>query len=196
MIEIIVKKRKIWERRRVIIGLNIGYLTSDKEDNELYSPYYIIDHIIKYLSKDKIVWTPFDCEWSAFYQRLKEEGYKVVRSSLQDGQDFFEYEPKEWDVIVSNPPFSIKDKVLERLYSFNKPFAILLPLNSLQGKTRYKYFRQGIQILSFDARVSYHDKKHMESVVKGSPFATAYFCRDLLPKDLIIEELITYERPL
>lgn len=96
----------------------------------------------------------------------------------------------------ANPPFSIKDKVLERLYSFNKPFAILLPLNSLQGKTRYKYFKQGIQILSFDARVCYHDKNHMDSVVKGSPFATAYFCRDLLPKDLIVEKLVTYERPL
>lgn len=178
------------------MGLNVGYLTSDKEDNELYSPYYITDHIIKYLPKDKVIWTPFDCEWSAFYQRLKEAGYKVVRSSLQDGQDFFEYEPDEWDIIVSNPPFSLKDKVLERLYSFNKPFAILLPLNSLQGKTRYKYFSQGIQILSFDARVSYHDKNHMDSVVKGSPFATAYFCRDLLPKDLIIEKLVTYERQL
>lgn len=97
---------------------------------------------------------------------------------------------------MSNPPFSLKDKVLERLYSFNKPFAILLPLNSLQGKTRYKFFKQGIQILSFDARVCYHDKDHMDVVVKGSPFATAYFCRDLLPKDLIIEKLVTYERPL
>ena len=36
----------------------------------------------------------------------------------------------------------------------------------------------------------------MDTVVKGSPFATAYFCRDLLPKDLIIEKLVTYERPL
>ena len=71
------------------------------------------------------------------------------------------YEPDRWDIIVSNPPFSLKNKVLERLYLFNKPFAILLPLNSLQGKARYKYFIQGIQILSFDARVSYHDKKRM-----------------------------------
>ncbi len=155
-----------------------------------------MDHIIKYLPKDKVIWTPFDCEWSAFYQRLKEEGYKVVRSSLQEGQDFFEYKPEQWDIIVSNPPFSLKDKVLEQLYSFNKPFAILLPLNSLQGKIRYKYFKQGIQILSFDARVCYHTREHMDNVVKGSPFATAYFCRDLLPKDLIIEKLVTYERPL
>lgn len=127
---------------------------------------------------------------------LKEEGYNVVRSSLAEGQDFFNYEPEKWDIIVSNPPFSIKDKVLERLYSFNKPFAVLLPLNSLQGKTRYKYFKDGIQILSFDARICYHNKEHMDSVVKGSPFATAYFCRDLLPKDLIVEKLVTYERPL
>ena len=59
------------------MGLNIGYLTSDKKDNELYSPYYIVDHIIKYLPKDKIIWLPFDEEWSAFYQRLKEKGYKI-----------------------------------------------------------------------------------------------------------------------
>lgn len=117
--------------------LNTGYLTSSREKNELYSPFYIVDHIMKYLPKDKVIWCPFDENWSAFYRRLKEGGFKVVRSSLLEGQDFFEFEPNEWDIIVSNPPFSVKDKVLERLYSFNKPFAILLPLNALQGKTRY-----------------------------------------------------------
>ena len=180
----------------IIIGLNIGYLTSDTEDNELYTPAFAVDPIIKYLPKDKIMWLPFDDEWSMFYQRLTEEGFKVIRSSLSEGKDFFEYEPDTWDFIVSNPPFSIKDKVLERLYSFNKPFAVLLPLNSLQGKTRYKYFSQGIQLLSFDARVSYHDREHMDKPVKGSPFATAYFCRDVLPRDLIVEKLITYDIPL
>ena len=181
------------------MALNVGYLTSNttKEGDNLYTPYYAVDHIIKYLPKDKIIWCPFDIDGlSAFSVRLKECGYKVISSHIAEGQDFFEYEPEHWDLIVSNPPFSIKDKVLERLYSFNKPFAVLLPLNSLQGKTRYKYFKDGIQILSFDARICYHDKDHMDSVVKGSPFATAYFCRNLLPKDLIIEKLVTYERPL
>ena len=123
--------------------LNIGYLSSDKTDNELYTPFYVVDPIIKYLPKDKIIWCPFDEKWSAFYVRLRELGYRVIRSSLSDGQDFFKYEPERWDLIVSNPPFSIKDKVLERLYSFQKPFAVLLPLNSLQGKSRYKYFAGG-----------------------------------------------------
>lgn len=113
-----------------------------------------------------------------------------------EGQNFFEYEPDKWDLIVSNPPFSVKDEVLERLYSFGKPFAILLPLPSLQGQNRYEHFKQGIQILTFDSRVSYHRKENMEKTKKGSPFATAYFCKDLLPNDLIVEKLITYERPL
>lgn len=123
-------------------------------------------------------------------------GWKVVRSSLSDEKDFFNYEPEDWDIVVSNPPFSIKDKVLERLYSFNKQFAILLPLPSLKGKNRFQYFKQGIQILSFDKRVAYHDGGHMNKFVKGTPFATAYFCRDILPNGLIVEELNEYEQPL
>lgn len=123
-------------------------------------------------------------------------GYRVVRSHINDGQDFFTYEPDEYDVIVSNPPFSMKDQVLKRLYELNKPFAILLPLNSLQGQTRYKYFKNGIQMLSFDKRVGYHNMKNMDVPVEGTPFATAYFCRDVLPKDLIVEELIKYSEPL
>lgn len=178
------------------MALNIGYLQSDKENNELYPPLYAVDPILKYIPKDKIIWCPFDEEWSAFYRRLKEEGYNVVRSSLKDGQDFFTYEPNKWDMIVSNPPFSSKDKVLERLYSFKKPFAILLPLNSLQGKTRFKFFTQGIQLLSFDSRISFHKPDSMDIVIKGSPFATAYFCKDLLPRDLIVEELKFYEKSL
>lgn len=192
------KTKKINTKKVVIIGLNVGYLTSDRANDSLFTPYYAVDHIIKYIPKDKIIWCPFDTNWSAFYQRLKEKGFNVVRSSLSEGQDFFDYEPDEWDLVVSNPPFSLKNEVLERLYSFNKPFAILLPLASLQGKARYKYFKQGIQILSFDTRIRFHDKDHMRQVINSnmSSFSTAYFCRDLLPKDLIVEKLITYERPL
>ena len=180
------------------MGLNTGYLTAEKTDesNENYTPYYGVDPIVKYISKDKIIWCPCDEEWSAFYQTFKQNGYQVIRSSLSEGKDFFTYEPDKWDVIVTNPPFNIKDKILERLYSFNKPFAVVLLMNSLQGKARYKYFKEGIQLLSFDKRICFHNPDSMEHYIKGSPFASAYFCRDLLPKNLIVEELIEYEKPL
>lgn len=71
-----------------------------------------------------------------------------------------------------------------------------MPLNSLQGKTRFEYFQQGVQLLSFDSRICFHTPDNMYETQKGTPFASAYFCRNLLPKDLIIEKLKIYEQPL
>lgn len=181
------------------MAINTGYLTANKTDeaDRMYTPFYAVEPIIKYLPKDKIIWCPFDEEeWSAYSITLKEHGYKVISSSLNKGQDFFTYQPEHWDVICSNPPFSKKDKILERLYSLGKPFAVLLPMNSLQGKSRYKYFKNGIQLLSFDQRIGFHNDGSMDRPIEGSPFASAYFCRGVLPEGLIVEELHKYDRSL
>lgn len=182
------------------MALNVGYLTCDrtKKGDEVYTPFYAVEPLLKYISKDKIIWMPFDEEWSAFYQLFSEHGYNIIRSSLKDGKDFFQYEPKEhYDVIISNPPFSKKDLILKRLNDLHKPFAILLPENSLQGQKRYNNcFQYGIQYLGFDRRIDYHTNNNFQTYTKGTPFASAYFCRDILPKDLIIEKLNKYERPL
>ena len=66
-------------------------------------------------------------------------------------------------------------------------------MNSLQGQMRFKYFKQGIQLLCFDKRIGYHNPQDYCTPVEGSPFATAYFCRGVLPKDLIVEELVKYD---
>lgn len=181
--------------------LNVGYLTSDTtaSGDEMYTPFYAVAPLIKHLknSGHKTVWCPFDEEWSAYVRMLREEGFKVIRSSLSDGKDFFEYEPDEqYDVIISNPPFSRKNEVLHRLDKFRKPFAILLPLNSLQGKSRFDVFKNGIQLLSFDQRIGFHTSKSMAEPIEGSPFVSAYFCRDFLSRDLIVERLDKYDRPL
>ena len=180
------------------MGLNVGYLKADrtKEGDEQYTPYYAAWPILKYIPNDMRIWTPFDREWSAFYQLFKENGYMVVRSDLSDGLDFFTYEPPKYDCIVSNPPFSQKSKVLKRLYELGKPFAMLLPLTSLQSIDRYKYFNQGIQILAFDKRIAFHNPQSMGRYKKGVSFAAVYFCRDILPRDLIMEELEEFEKPL
>ena len=172
-----------------------GYLEASDND-EMYSPYYCVDPIIKYIPKNKKIWCPFDKEWSAFVQSFKRGGYTVTRSHIDDGQDFFEYEPDDYDVIVSNPPFSIRDKILERLYELNKPFAVLLPTNSLQGKKRYELFKQGIQLLCFDSRIGFHYPDCMDVPKSWNSFSSSYFCRDVLPRDLIIEKLEKYDCPL
>lgn len=58
------------------MGLNTGYLKADRteESNEQYTPYYAVDPILKYIPEGARVWTPFDREWSAFYQSFKARG--------------------------------------------------------------------------------------------------------------------------
>ena len=43
--------------------------------------------------------------------------------------------------------------------------------------------------MTFDKRIGFHNPENMKEYKKGSSFATAYFCKDVLPKDLIVEEL-------
>ena len=98
--------------------------------------------------------------------------------------------------MISNPPFSKKDEVLKRAYDLGKPFALLLPTNSLQGKTRYEMFKNGIELLSFDGRIAFHTNGDFEKYTRGSAFSSSYFCKDMLPERLILRKLVEYERPL
>jgi hypothetical protein len=102
------------------IANNVGYLTSNRtpSGDEVMTPYYAVEPLLKYISKNKTVWCPCDDEWSAFYNTFIENGYKVIRSSIFEGKDFFTYEPNQpYDIIVTNPPFSKKDKCI---ISFDK----------------------------------------------------------------------------
>ena len=79
---------------------------------------------------------------------------------------------------------------------FNKPFALLLPVNSIQGKKRFEIFQNKIQMLVFDARVDYHTNGNLETYTKGNHFGSAYFCRDFLPSKLELRKLNKYEKEL
>ena len=158
--------------------------TMANKNDEYYTPPILVAPIIKYVPKDKIVWCPFDTEQSEFVRQLREAGVRVAHSHIWDWQDFFSYEPDEWDVVVSNPPFSRKLEVLERLYSFDKPFALLLPLPILNYQEIGYYFytkRSDLQLLIVDKKVSFNGKT--------SSFNNSYFCRNFLPKDIIFEHL-------
>ena len=144
------------------------------------------------------MWCPFDEEWSAYYNTFRENGYNVVRSSLKEGQNFFNYEPPEdYDVIISNPPFSIKDKVLKRLYELGKPFAVLLPVTALQAKARVRLYRRyGLELLVFDGRIDYHTNGDFQRSKSGIHYGSAYFCKGVLPEPLVFRELKKFDRPL
>lgn len=179
------------------MAINKGYLTAktDKASDEVYTPEYAVLPIIKYiksfeetLRRSVRIWCPFDTARSKYVSILKQYGFDVIYSHIDNGENFFFYEPEEYDVIISNPPFSIKDQILKRLWELDKPYAILLPIPALQGQKRFP-FMEDIQYLGFDKRINFYRDLEFSEIQKGVSFGTAYFCRKFLPRDLIIEEL-------
>jgi hypothetical protein len=138
---------------------NINKSMKSKND-ERYTPSILVYPIIKYLKPNSIVWCPFDTKDSEFTILLTEAGHKVLY----------------------NPPFTLKLKVLERLYSLNKPFAMLLNLECLNYQEVGNFFLdKNLQLIIVDKKVSFDGNT--------ASFNTSYFCSKMLPKDLIFEHL-------
>lgn len=180
--------------------LNKGYLTAktDKASDEVYTPEYAVTPLLKYIALFKAknnlenvtIWCPFDQPFSKYVKCFSAAGYNVIASHIDENKNFFYYEPEEhYDIIISNPPFSQKDDVLKRLFELGKPYAMLLPIPSLQGQARFPYL-QDIQYLGFDKRINYYKDIEMKHTQDGVSFGSCYLCKQFLPRDLIIEELV------
>lgn len=176
--------------------LNKGYLQArtDKASDEVYTPAYAVKPLLKYLDlwcnkSYYTIWCPFDKSDSEYVKILDRPGYKVIYSHIDEGKNFFYYEPNEpYDFIISNPPFSIKDDIIKHLYELNKPYAMLFPIPTLQGQKRFPYMKD-CQALIFDKRINYYTDITKKEIQKGVSFGSFYLCKNFLPNDLIFEEL-------
>jgi len=164
-------------------------------DDENYTPDYAVMPILKYVErfldrrKKTIIWCPFDLENSQFViQLLKLQNITVLYSHISTGKDFFTYEPDEWDIIISNPPFKNKRKFFERALSFNKPFALMMTNAWLNDSAPKQLFMdKELQLLMFDKRIKFtnNDGRPNDKIT----FSSSYYCWNFLPKQLIMEKL-------
>lgn len=185
-------------RKEYLMAVNKALLQAGHTvaSDECMTPFYAVEPLLTYIPKNKTIWCPFDKEWSAFVQLLQKQN-NVIHSHADEGKDFFKYTPDHFDMIVSNPPFSCKDRILQRCYELNKPFALLLPVNCIQGKKRVEMFMRGnLQLLAFDLRIDYHINGNMDTTTKGTCFGSAFFCKDILPQSLVFAPLKKYEKSL
>lgn len=167
-------------------------------NDEFYTPRYAVLPIIKYLKQKnfKNVWCPFDTSDSLFVKLLQKSGFNVTYTHLDTGGDFFKLIINDdftakFDVIVSNPPYSLKTEVLYNLFRTNKPFAMLLGVVGLfESKKRFEMFRDNeFEIMYFNKRISYFENYTDEKPSRNPPFSSVYVTRDLLPKQIVFEEI-------
>lgn len=163
----------------------INYMKNEKND-ELYTPDYAIEPLLKYLPKDKIIWECTDFGESNITKVLKEHGYNVISTHKKDFDFLNETADFDFDMIITNPPYSLKDEFLKKCYEYGKPFCLLLPITSLEGIVRGNMFRKyGVELLVFDRRCNFI----YENTKKSNWFNTSWFCYHVLPNKLLFEHL-------
>lgn len=165
-------------------------LYSKGNNDECYTPRYGVIPIIEFLKEGSVIWCPFDKEDSEFVKVLRERGFKVICSHIDNGQDFYKFEPSEhWDCIISNPPFTNKRHIFERALSFDKPFALLMTNTWLNDSAPKKLFKdKDLQLLMFDKRIRYIKPDGTSD--NKITFSSSYYCYNFLPKQIIMRDLI------
>lgn len=159
-------------------------------NDELYTPQILVEAISSELlklvkklekinNKKPIIWLPFDTDQSEFAFLCRKHNLNYVCSHIENGQDFFNYEPKNWDIALSNPPFSKKLEVFKRLNDLGKPWAMVMNIMALNYQEIGHYFADNpCQMLIVDKRISFNGSQ--------SSFNSSYICgKNFLEKDLM-----------
>ena len=133
-----------------------------------------------YIPANKII-------WEAFYgngdsgKYLTELGFNVIHENI----NFFAN--NKGDVVVSNPPFTLKKEVIERLVSLDKPFMLIMPSSTLNCKYFRESLKDNIQIIIPPKRIQF-SKLENGILIKNNKcnFDCFYFCYKMgLPRDII-----------
>jgi len=151
----------------------------NKNKDLYYTPLFPLDQLLPIIPKDFVIW---ECcngsgNISSFFET---NGFKVLKTDINMGLDFLIFEPKEhYDIIITNPPFSIKNKIIKRCYDLKKPFLLLCPINVLESRKRYKMFKDnGISYFHLNGRVDYINAENPEKKSR-SPFYSIWIGKDI-----------------
>ncbi len=128
--------------------------------------------ILPYIPNNiKTIWECTAIKESKIVKVLRDNGYNVITTHIENGENFFKHEPKIYDMIITNPPYSLKNKFLQRAYDLEKPFMFLLPLTALEGIKRGKmYGNNGVQLIIPNKRFNFKPEKK-----SGAWFQTSWF---------------------
>ena len=145
--------------------------------DDFQTPPYALKPLFRYL---KPGWCSWDCACGRgnLASQLRRNGFSVTATDILTGRDFLSWGPKQFDCIVTNPPFRYKQLFLERCYDLGKPFALLLPLTTFETRKRQDLFRRyGVEVVLFDRRIDFETPN--QGSESSAWFATAWFTSGL-----------------
>ncbi len=143
-----------------------------KKNDEWYTPDYVVKLIVNDLLDNNIkkIFCPADKKDSAFV-RVLSDFFEVGYSHIDNGFDFLDYDNdffKDYDLILTNPPFSLKNEFIDKAIKIGKPWLFLLPISVFDSKKRFELLKNlDLSIFIFNHRINFNNSKN-------SPFASIF----------------------
>lgn len=104
--------------------------------DDYYTPFSAWENIRHLIPEGTVIWEAcmLNAHRSESSKYLKSLGFKVKRNTEKD---MLTWQPKKWDMVVTNPPYEtkLKKQILTRLVDLDKPFIIIM--NSMNTFTKY-----------------------------------------------------------
>lgn len=136
----------------------INNITGNFYSDEWYTDQQTVDLCWELLdiTKQDIICCPFDSEDSLFVKKALSNGNQVIFGI----RDFVGSTHYKFTKLVTNPPFSIKDSVIETVYKYGQSSALILPLDTLGGVKRHGLYKEYGEpaIYMPTKRISYYDQ--------------------------------------
>lgn len=131
---------------------------SFKKDDDYETGEKLWRMILPYLQPYNTIYEPFYCTGKSG-EILSSFGFNVIH---KDEDFFLHYNDYEYDIIVSNIPFSIKKKIFDTLREIDVPFIIIVPVSTMTKMFFIDtYKNEDITILIPPKRMQF-DKKGVE----------------------------------
>lgn len=94
------------------------------------------------LRRGDTIWEPA-CGNFDMVNVMQQKGYSVIGTDIVTGQDYLTTDIQDnYEWIITNPPFSVAQKFIERSILKNKPFALLLKSQYWHSAKRRKLFTE------------------------------------------------------
>lgn len=160
------------------------------------TPAYALDPLLPYLRRNWVVWEPA-AGTGRLYDALAGHTLGVMGTELREddigkgvhgGLDFFTYRAPGFDAIVTNPPYSIKFDWLERCYELGKPFALLVPVETIGAQSAQRQMeRYGAELLLLNRRVNFEMPN--KGFSGAAQFPVLWLCWQMLPAPIVYGKL-------
>jgi len=149
------------------------------KDDDYETSKEILTDLLPFIKDYNIIYDPFYCNG-----KVIEEWKELDKECINEKKDAFNREhPENFDILISNIPFSCKEKCVELGVELNKPFILLMPIDSLGSKWIKKYFDK-LQFIIPSGRYNFL-KKGLKT--KGCWFDTMWICYKLNLEEKIIK---------